>query len=255
MIYKPTMTSNFQNELSITTLYPKPGITIWYSRIPDIIDSVFIKDRHHNFKSPAFRTMVNKTFQKDDFIKPFFSNDEIRTINSFKALKKQIEWISGRYLIKQMMQHFFLKNTSLDRITLSYLDEGAPYLTHHPDVPVSLSHSNDYTAVAWCKNNHQTIGIDIEKITQKPDANFMKIAFTQNEILNLKDDAVEIFKNWTIKEAYLKYIKKGFNESLHRVEVIHNEIWQNKKKIEVGVYSTFINDKYVLSLVSDGSNG
>ena len=79
----------------------------------------------------------------------------------------------------------------------------------------------------------------------------MKIAFTQDEILNLKDDAVEIFRAWTIKEAYLKYIKKGFNESLHRVEVINNEIRHNNKKINVDIYSTIIDDDYVLSLVSD----
>jgi 4'-phosphopantetheinyl transferase len=195
--------------------------------------------------------MVDETFQQNDFIKPFLNDGEIDTINNFKALKKQIEWISGRYLIKQMIHHTFLKSLSPDQITLSYLDQGAPFLTHHPDIPVSLSHSNDYTAVACCKNKHQTIGVDIEKITKKPDANFMKIAFTQNEILNLKDDAVEIFKNWTIKEAYLKYIKKGFHESLHRVEVINNRIRHNKEKIDVDVYSTFIDDDYVLSLVSD----
>ena len=152
-----------------------------------------------------------------------------------------------------MIHHFFLENLSLDQITLSYLEQGAPFLTNYPDIPVSLSHSNDYTAVACCKNKNQTIGIYIEKITKMPDANFMKIAFTQNEILNLKDDtgSIPIFKNWTIKEAYLKYIKKGFNESLHRVEVINNEIRHNKKKINVDVYSTIIDGDYVLSLVSD----
>ena len=247
------MTSSLQNKICINTLSPKQGITIWYTGIPDIIHSIFRKGKYHNFESNVFRTVVNETFQKDDFTRPFLSDDEITTINSFKALKKQIEWISGRYLIKQMMHHIFFRNLSLDQITLSYLEQGAPFLTHHPDVPVSLSHSNDYTVVACCKNKNQTIGVDIEKITKKPDANFMKIAFTQDEILNLKDDAgpISIFKNWTIKEAYLKYIKKGFNESLHRVEVINNEIRHNKKKINVDVYSTLIDDDYVLSFVSD----
>ncbi|MCD4719860.1 MAG: 4'-phosphopantetheinyl transferase superfamily protein [Desulfobacula sp.] len=247
-MYKPDMTCTFQNKIRINTLSPKPGITIWYSRIPNIIHSIFSKGTYHNFRS-----MVNEIFQKDDFIEPFLSDEEINTINNFKALKKQMEWISGRYLIKRMTQYFFFKNSCLDQITLSYLEQGAPFLTNHPDIPVSLSHSNDYTAAACCKNKNQTIGLDIEKITKKPDDNFMKIAFTQNEILNLKNDAgpVPIFKNWTIKEAYLKYIKKGFNESLHRVEVINNEIRHNKKKTNVDVYSTFIDDDYVLSLVSD----
>ena len=245
------MTSNLQNEIHINTLSPKPGITIWYAGIPDIIHSIFRGSRYHNFKSNSFRTVINQTFQKIDFTNPFLNDEEITTINSFKALKKQMEWISGRYLIKQMIHHIFLENLSLDQITFSYLEQGAPFLTNHPDIPVSLSHSNDYTAAACCKSKDQTIGVDIEKITKKPDASFMKIAFTQDEILNLKDDAVEIFKAWTIKEAYLKYIKKGFNESLHRVEVINNEIRHNKKKINVDVYSTIIDGDYVLSFVSD----
>lgn len=240
------MTSFFRNKTCINTLSPKPGILIWYSRIPEIIPSIINKSRPHNFKS-----MANEIFQKDDFIAPFFSNEEIITINGFRALKKQIEWISGRYLIKYMIQQFFLESASFDQITLSYLDQGAPFLTSDPAIPISLSHSNDYTTAACCIDKEKTLGIDIEKITEKPDVYFMKTAFTQNEILNLKDDALEIFKNWTIKEAYLKYIKKGFNESLHKVEVINNEILHNNNKINVDVFSTIINDDYVLSLVSD----
>ncbi|NOX35497.1 MAG: 4'-phosphopantetheinyl transferase superfamily protein [Deltaproteobacteria bacterium] len=245
-MYKPDMTSSSMNKISITTLSPKPGVTIWYSKIPEIVRSIFCKTTYHNY-----RPMVNEIFQKTDFIKPFLSDGEIKTINSFKALKKQIEWISGRYLIKKMIQNIFLKTIALDQITFSYLDKGAPFLTNYPDIPVSLSHSNDYTAVACCENKEQTIGIDIEKIVKKPDAGFLKTAFTKNEILNLKDDACEIFKHWTIKEAYLKYIKKGFNESLHNVEVINNEIFHNKKKINIDVISTSIDDDYVLSLVFD----
>jgi 4'-phosphopantetheinyl transferase len=240
------MNSSGQNNISITTLSPKPGIIIWYAGIRQIILSIIKKELPHDFKSRA-----NETFTKKDFFLCFLNPEEISTINGFRALKKQVEWISGRYMIKRMIQQFFLENTSLDQINLSYEDLGAPFLTILPDLPVSLSHSNDYTAVACCKDKGQTIGIDIEKIAKKPDTFFMKTAFTHAEILNLRQGAAQIFKNWTIKEAYLKYIKKGFNESLQRVEVIKDEIWHNKKKIDVDVYSTFIDDDYVLSLVSD----
>jgi len=195
--------------------------------------------------------MVNEIFKKEDFVESFFSEGEISTINGFKALKKQLEWICGRILIKQMIQHIFLKNTPLEQICLSYQALGAPFVTDHPDIPVSLSHSNDYTVAACSLDKKQTLGIDIEKIAKKTDIFFLKTAFTQDEILYLKDDAGAIFNNWTIKEAYLKYIKKGFNESLHRVEVINNEIFHNKKKINVDIYSQRIDTAYILSLVSD----
>jgi len=238
------MVSTSQNKLIVNTLSPKPGIIIWYCKIPDIIESILSNGIH-----PDYKSILNELFKKNNFIKPFFNDEEISTINSFKALKKQIEWVSGRVLIKQMLHHFFLKTVPFDQITLSYLEQGAPFVTQRPFIPVSLSHSSDYTTAACCKDKGQIIGLDIEKIANKPDIFFLKTAFTQNEIVHLKDNTDRIFKNWTIKEAYLKYIKKGFNESLHSVEVINDEIWHNKKKISVDVYSTFIDD-YVLSLVS-----
>lgn len=237
--------SSFKNKLPITVLSPTPGVIIWYCQIPMILQWILNGSKYDHFRPPK-----NEQFKQNEFFQPIFSPDEINTLNNFKALKKQVEWISGRYLIKQMIQHLFLGNAALDGITLSTLDEGAPFLTHDPDIPISLSHSNDYTAVACSRNKQQTIGIDLEKIAKKPDVFFLKTAFTHEEILNLKDDAAHIFKNWTIKEAYLKYIKRGFNESLHKVEVINNDIRHNHKNIDLTVYSTFF-DGYVLSLVSD----
>ncbi len=245
VLYKTDMTSIFQNDVRVGILYPESDIIIWYAKIPTIMESIFYKE-----SLPDFTEVKNRLFDKKDFRQPFLNSEEIETVNGFKALKKQIEWISGRYLVKRMIQYHFSQQNPLSEITISCLDEGAPFLTHHPDISVSLSHSNNYTAAACCRNTKKTIGIDIEKIAKKPDAWFLKTAFTKNEIKHLEDNAGSIFKNWTLKEAYLKLIKRGFNESLHKVEVIDSKIWHNKKQIHINVYSTFIDD-YVLSLVSD----
>ncbi|MFA5905123.1 MAG: 4'-phosphopantetheinyl transferase superfamily protein [Desulfobacula sp.] len=194
--------------------------------------------------------MVNEIFKKSDFAQPFLSETELHTVNNFKALKKQVEWICGRYLLKQMIAYFFLKDTPLDQITLSYLDEGAPYVTNQPHIPVSLSHSNDYTAIACSFNTTHPIGLDIEKIASMPDHHFLNTAFTQNELLHLDKNAPSVFKNWTRKEAFLKYIKKGFNESLHKVEVIHDEIFHHHVKANVDIFSQTIESAYILSLVT-----
>ncbi|OGR54065.1 MAG: hypothetical protein A3J80_00280 [Desulfobacula sp. RIFOXYB2_FULL_45_6] len=218
---------------------------IWYSRIPDITGYILRKGNYHNF-----RPMVNEIFKKDDFILPILGETEFTVINNFKALKKQVEWLCGRYLIKQMMAHFFLKDTPLDRISLSYLDEGAPFVSGHPHIPVSLSHSNEYTAVACDLNTAHSLGLDLEKIARMPDPSFLNIAFTQKEILTLEKNAASVFKNWTVKEAYLKYIKKGFHESLHKVEVIRDEIFHHGIKADVDIFSHTIESEYILCLVS-----
>ena len=240
------MTPVFYNDLTIQTLTPTSDIIVWYARIPDIVHQALNQDTLNRLKAPA-----SSLFHADNFSLSFLSRDEIHTLNGFKALKKQLEWMSGRYLIKQMIQDIFFKEAALEQITLSYLDQGAPFLTDYPDIPVSLSHSNDYTAAACSRNRARTFGIDIEKITKTPDIHFLKTAFTQYEIMSLENDAGKIFKQWTLKEAYLKYIKKGFNESLHNVEIIGNTIRHNRKPIDLTVFSTLIDSDYVLSLVAD----
>ncbi len=232
-------------EIQVNTLSPKPGIIIWYAKIPEIIRSIFRKGTYHNS-----RQMVNEIFQKHDFIFPVFSSREIQQINGFKTLKKQMEWISGRFLIKNLIQDAFFNDMTLDQISFSYLDKGAPVSANDPDIPVSLSHSHDYAAVAVCMDKNQSIGIDVEHIGPKPDTWFMKTAFTQAETAAMPDNARDIFRHWTIKEAFLKYIRQGFNESLHRVEVINGQIWHCSERINMDISSYDIDDSYIISIVS-----
>ena len=240
------MISNFQNNITIHSLSVKPGLTTWYAKISEITKEVLHKDC-----LSSITQIKNIFFDKNSFKQCFLSNEEINTINGFKVLKKQREYISSRYLIKLMIQSGFSLNIPLDQINLSSLNQGAPFLNYDPNIPLSLSHSNNYTAAVCCKNRGKTIGIDIEKIAKKPDIWFLKTAFTQKEIAHLQDNAVSIFQNWTIKEAYLKYIKKGFYEDLQKVEVINNEIWHNHNRINVDISSTLIDNNYILSIVSD----
>ncbi|MFH2061218.1 MAG: 4'-phosphopantetheinyl transferase superfamily protein [Pseudomonadota bacterium] len=240
------MTICFHNNINIHTLSANPGVTIWYSNIPMIISSLITIGKYHNLQP-----MVNEIFKKEDFDISCFNLSEIKAINSFKALKKQMEWMAGRYIIKQMIHSVFLNDLPLEKINLSYHNHGAPFVTNHPDIPISLSHSHDYTAAACSIIPDQTLGIDIEKISKKPGHAFLNTAFTKIEIMNMEDDAASIFKHWTIKEAYLKYIKEGFNESLHKVEFIKDHIYHHQKRIDVDIFSTRISTDYVLSLVSD----
>jgi 4'-phosphopantetheinyl transferase len=236
----------FQDTVNIHTLPAPSGITVWYANIPAIINAVFICGTYHNF-----RAMDNQIFKKQDFAFHCFNDLEIKTVNRFRALKKQLEWMAGRYLIKQMISTVFLENCPLDMITVSYQKQGAPFIDNHPDIPISMSHSHDYTAAACSDNPEHILGIDVEKIQKKgPDPAFLNTAFTQKEIESMPCHAAGIFTHWTIKEAYLKYIKKGFNESLHNVEVINGDIYHHQKKTNVRICSKKIRETYMISLVS-----
>jgi len=186
-----------------------------------------------------------------DFQIPFLSDDELKMVNSFKAQKKQIEWLCGRFSLKTLVREFCCKDTALFDIRISYHKKGAPFLNLYPDLPISLSHSGDFTAAAICPGSRINLGIDIEKIGKIPEAFFMKTAFTQKEISHMPPIAHGIYRNWTLKEAFLKYIKMGFNESLHQVEIIDNKLFYHGRQQELSFWSTTIENRYVLSMVAD----
>ena len=274
---------------------PGPGIEIRYSHISDLTNFVLSEKKYSSNFNKVQRGVF---FKQNDFIPEFFSHEELKTINGFKAFKKQIEWMSGRCLIKYIVLNFLIHSTSLlhfeldfndtsidineinknpsiaylknnqindqirlNDIIISHHGEGAPFLKNWPFLKISISHSGKYAAAALCMIRNKEIGLDIEKIGEMPDSSFMKIAFTEQEIAdmqhypenNLKCPE-EIFKKWTIKEAFLKYIQKGFNESLHRVEILEDHIFHNGKKVDVSIFSTIIGnhtrDMYSLSIVS-----
>jgi len=234
----------FPNGFPQNTFSPQPGISVCYSRIPDIINFVFVAAPDPNYKRMPCQEIKQKNFSI-----PFLSTSELTTVNGFKAQKKQIEWICGRFALKTLTRELCCP-TPLSDIKISYQEKGAPFLNDYPDIPISLSHSGDYTAAALSLN-HRTMGIDIEKIRKKPDAFFMKTAFTQREISQIPPTARDIYRHWTLKEAFLKYIKMGFNESLHMVEIIDNEIFHHGEKQILNSWSRTIDDQYILNIVAD----
>jgi 4'-phosphopantetheinyl transferase len=186
---------------------------------------------------------------KNKFILHSFGDEEIAVINQIKIRKKQIEWISGRLAVKKAVA---LK-TKHRMITVLKKSNGAPFIKEHPEWNVSISHSNDYAVGAVCISGERKIGIDIEKINANPSNEFLRVAFSKNEIEKMGNCTVEIiFKNWTIKEAFLKYIEMGFSECLHHVEVIDNMIYYKKVKEDgLMIQTNIIDNGYMLSMVTN----
>ncbi|MCP3942016.1 MAG: 4'-phosphopantetheinyl transferase superfamily protein [Desulfobacteraceae bacterium] len=235
----------FPDDFSKNIFSPQPGISVCYTKIPDIINFVFT-----TAPDPNYKRLPDRKLKENNFKIPFLSAHELIMVNGFKAQKKQIEWACGRFSLKLFVQKMLIPDIALRDIRVSYHEKGAPFLTDYPNIPISLSHSGDYTAVAMGQNNQSPMGIDIEKIGTKPDAFFMKTAFTQKEISHLSPTAKEIYRHWTLKEAFLKYIKMGFNENLHMVEIIDNEIFHHGKKQNLNSWSRTIDNQYILSVVT-----
>jgi 4'-phosphopantetheinyl transferase len=222
----------------------KQPIIVQTLMLPVIQDRVFSPGA-----MPGGPSMKSRVFEHSMFKKEFLSNDELTHVNRFKAFKKQSEWICGRFALKLLARDILGLTMPLDQIRIDYREKGAPYLTRFPEIPVSLSHSGDYTAAAITLDTEMAIGIDIEKIGTMPDQGFMKTAFTTDEIRHMPKDARAVFHHWTLKEAFLKFLGLGFNESLHHVAVIEDRIYHCGRKQHIHTWSCFPDDQYVLSLV------
>ena len=240
------MNTLYPDNLFQNTFSPQPGIIVRYIKIPAIVDLVLRKA-----PGPNYKTMANLSFGPKDFTVPFLSAQELATVNQFKAQKKQVEWICGRFSLKTLVNEIRVSHIPLADIQISYRKKGAPFLNQYPEIPISLSHSNDYTAAALSQNSKIAMGIDIEQIGKMPDPFFMKTAFTEREIDHMTQTRHEIFRHWTLKEAFLKYIKMGFNESLHKVEIIEDEIFHHGKIQHLNSGSKTIDNQYILSFVAD----
>jgi 4'-phosphopantetheinyl transferase len=247
-----SLTQFIENHIKSMPVQNEHRINIWYCEIQSIINVLFDMEKHPAY-AENYNIIRNRTIDKNDFLIPFLSDSELETLNKFKSFKKQIEWFSGRFLLKNCLSLLINDVDDLQNILVAYEKEGAPFLPGFPHIKISLSHSGNMAVLGVCVKQDVDIGIDIEQFRKKPDENFLKAAFTQNEIINMDDTVESILRNWTAKEAFLKYIKKGFNESLHKVEIIDNRVFHNKQEMRVSLFSEIIDNDYVLSMVTDKS--
>lgn len=234
----------------ILNIAPVPHLRIQLIHIPQLAAYLLTK------ALPEKYTVCKpQMFAPGDFIRPFLSPEELDRLNRFKALKKQVEWFCGRFSLKWLVRSVLSPESPLPGISIRYRKEGAPFLSDHPEYCISLSHSNNYTAAAIAMTPGFRMGIDIEAIGKQPDHAFMKTAFTDREISEMGADRESgsrtVFRHWTLKEAYLKYIGRGFNENLHQVETLTRGIFHGGKKTDLTRWSREVVQGYMLSAVFD----
>ena len=236
-----------------TGFFPQSEVPIFYAQISTLLKRIFKSASYH-----TCRPAVNQIMRESDFSHAFLSAGEMETLNGFKALKKQMEWVCGRFMIKHLVRSALsggenptmAADRPLAEITLQYHDKGAPYVEDVPDLSITLSHSGNYTAVGLSLDPDIHLGLDIEAIAPMPDDYFLKTAFTQKEIQAMDPTPEGVFRSWTLKEAFLKYIGMGFNENLHQVEILGDRICHRGKDVPLTLYTRTLDQSYILSIVT-----
>jgi 4'-phosphopantetheinyl transferase len=201
----------------------------------------------------SFRRERNRELSPNDGTAGFFSRDEFHYLNSFKSLKKQMEWMAGRLAVKCLVAEAEEGGMDLTEVEISYLPQGAPYLENRPDYHISISHSQDYAVAGLSRRRDIKLGLDIEKMADRDLGFLRKIAFSQRENERIApDDYKAHYALWTLKEAYLKYLQLGFHENLQVVEMIDGTLFYNHKRVEgIKIFSDEILEGYAFTLVKN----
>jgi len=198
----------------------------------------------------GYRTLKRRVFDAGSLRGDFLSGAEIRQLNCFKALKKQVEWIGGRLALKTVVSKTLPEVGDARQIQVVYEPRGAPCLVENLENSISISHAGDYALAGVCSDTHTRIGLDIERIGVQRLDHVMRVAFTDREINAVDGSPEEACRIWTRKEAYLKFVKTGFRENLKRVDVSGDTIIHGGVPVVgLGTKTWGVGKQYLMSIV------
>lgn len=201
----------------------------------------------------SFRRQRQVTVAEKGPLSRFFTAEDFKRINGFKVLKKQVEWMAGKVAVKILARNFGLGTGWETRIAAE--PGGAPYLADYPAMSVSISHSGDYAAAALSAEGHR-VALDIERIEHGRMQNIVKVAFSDREIHSLQGRSDEDhYLAWTAKEAFLKYIRRGFAEGLKKVEIVNGRLFHHGHVVSgIDTHSRIFDSDYALTLMHGDSD-
>jgi len=161
-------------------------------------------------------------------LKALLSNEEIERSLRLKVKDKQEQSICSRGISRIILSSYLDKNPA--NLQIQSTPDGKPYL-ERSEIRFNLSHSGD---ILLCGLSYKSrIGIDIQQIYAITNlGTIIKNYFSENERKYLDSQPVDQLKNhffaiWTAKEAYLKAIGKGFQESPDNISTLPDESLQN----------------------------
>ena len=182
-------------------------------------------------------------------LEALFMAAETERASGFRVLKKQAEWLCGRLAVKQAVAEVL--GVSPRGVTVDTEPEGAPFLAGNKATPISISHSGDHAVAVVSTRTGCRVAVDLEQVEAGRMPHVARVAFTPREINELDGASdAEWYRRWTLKEAYLKYIAKGFHESLKKVEILNRGICHNGEAVAGIAWDTpQFREGYQLSVV------
>ena len=187
----------------------------------------------------------------------------------FRVPKRRIEWLAGRLAAKAAFAQYaaaFLEGQGPSEVSVLSYPSRAPYVAEHPELCLSISHSNAYAVAVIAAFQ---IGVDLEQIESRPAA-FADTFFCPNELALLHERGASrptptaphpcgrrtvsaeidawITCLWSRKEAVSKFLQVGGTLDFRRVDVSQDRVWVEGASQEQIFLVSHQGDGYCLSL-------
>ena len=165
---------------------------------------------------------------------PLLPERRIKQIESMRAdIDRKLLLYSDIFLRHLLCEQLSVQNRDLIFIRNPY---GKPFLQYKPSLYFSVSHTRSAIAVAFGDRN---VGVDVEK-TAPPDKDIARKVFTDREynyvFTGEGDTRARFYEIWTRKEAYLKWLGKGWAEVPADPGILKPDIEGMLRTIQEGDY-------------------
>ena len=155
-------------------------------------------------------------------LKTLLSEGERSRLDRLKIEIKREEFLCSRGLLRMILSSYTGKTPN--SLSIKTTSSGKPYLSG-TEIQFNISHSKDKLICGISKENE--IGVDIQEIYSISSLErIINNFFSPDEIEYLKSlpdkepYQEHFFAIWTAKEAYLKAVGDGFQESFTRLSII-----------------------------------
>jgi 4'-phosphopantetheinyl transferase len=151
----------------------------------------------------------------------YLSADEKERANKYRTQQLRNRFVTARGRLREILGDYI--GVSPNEIEFTYNSFGKPSIhpKHASPVQFNLSHSQDRLAIALTENVR--VGIDIERHSDIRELPKLILSDQELKLFNdlpESDRAEQLFRVWTLKEAYLKGLGCGLNNCIRAIEVL-----------------------------------
>jgi len=190
-------------------------------------------------------TPYSKTATRDYFARRYLDAEALAEYREMNP-KRQTDWLAGRIAAIDAVRHLLWAEGAKDlfpiEVQIRNDEEGRPFVSTHPDLHISLSHSSG-AGLAKVSREHP-VGLDLEPVASRPDT-LIRTAFSDEDLSHLPsgcDRDEWITRLWCAKEARAKQTGEGITQpkSLHITAIEGETVFVDEVPIETSLHEGWI---------------